>query len=432
MTDPYTHIETDHSDLVALDSEGGMTGKVMDFFHWERMEMCTMSAATEISHNVWLGPTPDPAMSRIPEPREQEEPEYDIMIEASDIAQIPDSKVFKTLDDLLDGKIQTEYAQTQIPELNFPGSGAIMPPTWSHCEVDGLVEACAWIHRQAHNELDNTKRRDSKLSLGAEVDSDGDSNMRSGRDSEKPGRKILIHCTDGYTESSLLALAYYMYAECAPVHEAWLKLHMDKQRNFFAYGSDVALLRAIQPRLLQASPKHNGDIQQLCPPAPDWLDKMDGSLPSRILPYMYLGNLGHANNPALLKELGIGQVLSVGEPVLWEKEMAKSWPRENLMFVDKVQDNGVDPLTEEFERCLEFIGKLVHVLCFPSPADTSAEKGRRNGTATLVHCRVGVSRSATICIAEVMNELGLTFPRAYCFVRARRLNVIIQPHLRFT
>jgi dual specificity MAP kinase phosphatase len=27
--------------------------------------------------------------------------------------------------------------------------------------------------------------------------------------------------------------------------------------------------------------------------------------------------------------------------------------------------------------------------------------------------------------------LGLSLPRAYCFVRARRLNVIIQPHLRF-
>ncbi|KAK4249780.1 protein-tyrosine phosphatase-like protein [Corynascus novoguineensis] len=58
-------------------------------------------------------------------------------------------------------------------------------------------------------------------------------------------------------------------------------------------------------------------------------------------------------------------------------------------------------------------------------------RGRRNGTATLVHCRVGVSRSATICIAEVMRSLGMSFPRAYCFVRARRLNVIIQPHLRF-
>lgn len=48
-----------------------------------------------------------------------------------------------------------------------------------------------------------------------------------------------------------------------------------------------------------------------------------------------------------------------------------------------------------------------------------------------MHCRVGVSRSATICIAEVMRARRLSFPRAYCFVRARRLNVIIQPHLRF-
>lgn len=31
-----------------------------------------------------------------------------------------------------------------------------------------------------------------------------------------------------------------------------------------------------------------------------------------------------------------------------------------------------------------------------------------------------------------MRSLGLSFPRAYCFVRARRLNVIIQPHLRFS
>jgi len=34
-------------------------------------------------------------------------------------------------------------------------------------------------------------------------------------------------------------------------------------------------------------------------------------------------------------------------------------------------------------------------------------------------------------IAEVMRSMNLSFPRAYCFVRARRLNVIIQPHLRF-
>jgi len=139
-----------------------------------------------------------------------------------------------------------------------------------------------------------------------------------------------------------------------------------------------------------------------------------GSLPSRILPYMYLGNLTHANNPELLRALGITRILSIGEPVSWPPAEIERWGAESLLMIDEVQDNGIDPLTQEFDRCLEFIGK-----------------GKSEGAATLVHCRVGVSRSATICIAEVMSCMGLSFPRAYCFVRARRLNVIIQPHLRF-
>ncbi|KAH9833617.1 Dual specificity protein phosphatase PPS1 [Teratosphaeria destructans] len=413
VSDEYSFIETDHPDLVMLDSEGCISPNAMDFFHQERVEMCSMSAASQISHNVWLGPTPDPALG-LTSPGSKDM-EFDIMVEASDLAQLPDSKAFDLLEELLQRKDNAGLAENAIPQLEFPGSGAIMPPTWSQAEVDGLLATCEWIYRQAHGSPTSSKRRDSKLSLGSEVDGDGDRVMRNAGPVPSCGRRILIHCTDGYTESTMLALAYYMYAECVPVHDAWLQLHREKGRNFFAYGSDVALLRAVQPRILQASPRHTGDLSQLCPAVPEWLEKMDGSLPSRILDYLYLGNLGHANNPALLKELGIGRILSVGEPVTWDRDALEQWPKEDLLFVDKVQDNGVDPLTEEFPRCLEFI-----------------ENGRKQGTKTLVHCRVGVSRSATICIAEVMNELGLTFPRAYCYVRARRLNVIIQPHLRFT
>jgi dual specificity MAP kinase phosphatase len=128
---------------------------------------------------------------------------------------------------------------------------------------------------------------------------------------------------------------------------------------------------------------------------------------------MYLGNLGHANNPELLQALGITQILSVGEPLSWPEDMKKklNWPSENFMLIDRVQDNGVDPLWDEFERCLEFISKLLHAV-LRSKALILVETGRAKGGATLVHCRVGVSRSATICIAEVMNEMGLSFPRA--------------------
>lgn len=40
------------------------------------------------------------------------------------------------------------------------------------------------------------------------------------------------------------------------------------------------------------------------------------------------------------------------------------------------------------------------------------DEGHRADEPTLVHCRVGVSRSATICIAEVMRTLKMSLPRA--------------------
>ncbi|RMY46125.1 hypothetical protein D0864_15312, partial [Hortaea werneckii] len=348
VSDEYLKIEAVYPELIALDSDGCMTPSALDFFHAERVEMCSMTAATEISPNVWLGPTPDPSVdlqtSALPSPSSKDPP-FDIMIEASDIAQIPEPKAFKLLDDLLHRKANAELAENAIPQLEFPGSGAILPPTWSQAEVDGLLATCQWIYRQAHTPPSSpsgssspvSKRRDSKLSLSSssssgggaadadmdvDEDGDGDSPMHtpsSSSTSSHQGHRILLHCTDGYTESSLLALAYYIFAEYVPVHTAWIALHRDLGRNFFAYATDVALLRAIQPRLLQASPKHVPEVgmSMLCPPTPEWVEKMDGSLPSRILDHLYLGNLGHANNLGLLRELGIGRVLSVGEPVGW-------------------------------------------------------------------------------------------------------------------
>ena len=119
---------------------------------------------------------------------------------------------------------------------------------------------------------------------------------------------------------------------------------------------------------------------------------------------------------------------------MWREGEQAEWGEENVCVVQGVQDNGIDPLTNEFERCLEFIGEYGRrrlLMTLVLTLLVKPDRGRRNNTATLVHCRVGVSRSATICIAEVMRAMGLSFPRAYCFVRARRLNVIIQPHLRF-
>ncbi|KAI1499456.1 hypothetical protein F5X99DRAFT_285061 [Biscogniauxia marginata] len=393
---PFADFENEYGEVVAVNSAGHLTGAVLDFFHQERTEMYAMTKASEISYNVWLGPTPEPAG--------EEEQRYDVLIECSDLGRLNPAVLQAIAEGPNDG--------VKHPYLDFPSSGSILPPTWSHAEADGILDTCKWIWHLAHGTLPPK----------ADHDFDGDSNMSDGSeaaevDSCRP-RKILIHCADGYTESTMLGIAYFSYSTGRPVPDAWLDLHTVMKRNFFAYPTDVSLLTSISARLLHESPvcadKGLSEITALIQNEPKWLASLDGSLPSRVLDYMYLGNLGHANNPDLLKAMGIDQILSVGETAMWRDGELEQWGTENVLSIQGVQDNGIDPLTDEFEKCLEFI-----------------DHGRRNGTATLVHCRVGVSRSATICIAEVMRALNFSFPRAYCFVRARRLNVIIQPHLRF-
>lgn len=424
---PFHEFEESYPEIVSINSEGQMTGRVMDFFYQERLEMCTMTKASEIDHNVWLGPTPDPSVHSTFD--SSDEPQFDILIECSDLGRM-DPLALKAIatgsEDITDQQIY----------LEFPSSGSIIPPTWSHSEADGIVESCKWLYHIAHGTIPDPAE---------ELDRQGDSPMPftsspSPPPSRRSPRKILIHCTDGYTESTLLGLSYFTYATGLPVPTAWLDLHVNKQRNFFAYPSDVALLTSIAPRLLSESPVHAdkspGDVVALTANDPQWIKNIDGSLPSRITNYMYLGNLGHANNPDLLREMSILQILSVGETAAWKDGEMSEWGPENVMVVHRVQDNGVDPLAEEIERCLEFIGMFAPFsIIYPETSLTYRillDRGRAKGVATLVHCRVGVSRSATICIAEVMRSLGLSFPRAYCFVRARRLNVIIQPHLRFS
>ena len=153
-------------------------------------------------------------------------------------------------------------------------------------------------------------------------------------------------------------MAYFIYAEQIPLHEALLRLHCEKSRNFFAYPSDVPILTALQSCLVQTPECSNRSRSGYLATSPAWLSRMDGSFPSRILPYMYLGNLNHANNPDLLRALGITQILSVGEPVHWSRSQLDSWGQQNMLAINDVQDNGVDSLMKDFDRCLEFLGKF--------------------------------------------------------------------------
>jgi dual specificity MAP kinase phosphatase len=342
-TSPFEEFEENYQEIVAVNSRGQLTGNLLDFFHQERVEMSSMTKATEIATNVWLGPTPDYTID--PSLLDQDDLPFDILIECSDAGRL-NPKVLRAV-------VETPWRDLDRPlYLEMPSSGSIMPPSWSLTEADGILETCKWLYHLANGTLPEDPLSEAK-------DSEGDSPMPSPPDPGRP-RRILLHCTDGYTETSMMALAYYIYSTGVPVTDAWLQLHTEKQRNFFAYPPDVQLLQSICPKLLEKSPALTGvtpaRVASIMKEQPRWLGNMDGSLPSRILPYMYLGNLTHANNPELLRAMGIGQILSVGELAVWNERDKQRWKEEDICVVNGVQDNGVDPLTDEFARCLAFIG----------------------------------------------------------------------------
>ncbi len=164
--------------------------------------------------------------------------------------------------------------------------------------------------------------------------------------------------------------------------------------------------------------------------------RFDGSFPSQVLPFLYLGNLfvsyfvlvigafvdfslysNHASNVYMLHALGITHVVSVGECALvppphhmvphaggmgvytapssgthhisgrgfsshgslWIEEREG---RIKVMDIKGVCDDGIDTLEPQLEPICDWI-----------------DKARQEGGHVLVHCRVGVSRSATVTVS---------------------------------
>jgi hypothetical protein len=112
--------------------------------------------------------------------------------------------------------------------------------------------------------------------------------------------------------------------------------------------------------------------------------------PTRILPNVFLGNFGDAQCPATLAQYNIRRILNVSRECC-DTEAAS---RNLLIMQVPIDDHSDEDIEAWFDRCTSFI-----------------YEGRSNNEATLVHCRMGVSRSATIVIAFLM-RFGLTAEEA--------------------
>lgn len=240
--------------------------------------------------------------------------------------------------------------------------------------------------------------------------------------------------------------------EVFDVIRAWKHLDWRQKR-----GGAVVRNEGV-PAVTMDNPEKHSDLQgnQIRDQPLDWFSLLeDNNLPLRVLPYLYLGGINHLNLTTILELLSVNYVITIGEkpkwlnltahdnafdhdsldPVLKEKigpqdiiEIENPLPFvKRLFYLPNVQDNGIDT----FEPYILYLLKVIRRL--REENQNLVEQGLAKSADTnrvLVNCKVGVSRSASLCIAEVMNFLKISLPRAYLYVRVRRLNLIIQPNLK--
>lgn len=478
LTEPFSELERNFPLLIGVDSTGANRNRI-NFIERERQEMVHLTRASAIATNVYLGNSEDVGVMKS---RGSSDPLYEICIEAHDLADIPD-------DDTLQRAAAAILSPSPPPlpiHLEVVSTGAATQPSQLNQLIKRTIALCTWVHDMA------VRHR----------------------------KKVLIHCSDGYTETTLFALTYLMVEKGEILAEAYLDLQhgnsLDPRgiesaqllpgpgvavsathfgRSFFLHSCDLALVKRIEAMAHYAYCERVGREKRFRNPQPglpspplsapntpqmgeaaaadllvtarrdlriarenyDWFyanPRFDGSVPSRILPQLYLGSLAHAGNVGLLRSLGITHVVSVGEDPCLPLKGRSRQPLPGLpgllipsdeneeqgfehLFLENLYDDGIDALSPHISTCIDYIRNAIG-------EGHHCETNNR----ILIHCRVGVSRSATIAIAYVLSLYNkekrraprisppgavhnLTLSEAYLLVRARRLNVIIQPNLRF-
>lgn len=129
---------------------------------------------------------------------------------------------------------------------------------------------------------------------------------------------------------------------------------------------------------------------------------------TEIFPWLFLGNAHDAVNYDTLRKKGIHCILNTTKEVDTPEAEEKGFQYLKL----NLEDNSDTPIAEYFEQTHQFI-----------------EDARSRSQGVLVHCRRGISRSATIVIAYVMRYSQKNFEEAFDYVKEKR--DIINPNLGF-
>lgn len=118
---------------------------------------------------------------------------------------------------------------------------------------------------------------------------------------------------------------------------------------------------------------------------------------TKILDYLYLGTEWNASNYDSLVNDRVTHILNVSS------EVDNFFPDAFKYLNIRVLDIDETDLLKEFDRTFKFI-----------------QEAKEQNTACLVHCKMGVSRSASVVIAYLMKEEDYTFEQALGFTKQKR------------
>ncbi|XP_013927636.1 PREDICTED: protein phosphatase Slingshot homolog 1-like [Thamnophis sirtalis] len=119
--------------------------------------------------------------------------------------------------------------------------------------------------------------------------------------------------------------------------------------------------------------------------------------PSLIFDHLYLGSEWNASNLEELRGSGVDYILNV------TREIDNFFPGLFAYHNIRVYDEETTDLLAHWNEAYHFINKA-----------------RKNHSKCLVHCKMGVSRSASTVIAYAMKEFGWSLEKAYNYVKQKR------------
>lgn len=152
----------------------------------------------------------------------------------------------------------------------------------------------------------------------------------------------------------------------------------------------------------------NGAISKLSPTKSSRLiaGNQFKNTPTKLLPHLFIGDERNSLDTDLLRQIGITAILNVSTTS--SDHVIDGFDYKCI----PVRDNESENISCWFSDALQFIETI-----------------RKKDGKVLVHCRAGISRSATICIAYLMVHNSLSLDQAFDFIRERRR--IISPNMNF-